>query len=440
VNAPSTRSPVKVSISNFQSIENLNIEIDGFTCITGKSNIGKSAIIRAIFRSAVNKPVTGAVRSGAKFCTVEIESAGWGYRWEKGERGVNRYVIPGKAEVLDKVGQSQVAEIEDMGFGSIQVGDKKLYPWYASQFDPIFLMGESGPAVTSFLSSVAGLDRIQDSIVYASRMKRSSMEAAKAREGTAASVRAKEAKLSAVDDLESLHSDIEDQVSSILEYEEKITRMSDVSRAMAEARAVLTSLEPASGVKVPKDVLSEPMRRMAAMSRHSRAMMAAALRIVPIRAVSEVSLPESPKEDLERLHKLRRVSSIGPIQASVRRLDEVSETRIPEMNPAMSQALRLSRLRSVFSRLEKAAERVRSIPAVMPDLESPSYPDKLRKAISMRDQIRTATAEIGALEGKLTNVDDEIVELRVELAKIPSCPTCGRVTTHIPHVRDQGLG
>lgn len=40
--------PVKVSIKNFQSVSDIEFEIHGFTCITGPTNIGKSAIIRAI--------------------------------------------------------------------------------------------------------------------------------------------------------------------------------------------------------------------------------------------------------------------------------------------------------------------------------------------------------------------------------------------------------
>jgi len=40
--------PVKIRIKNFQSIEDLEIEVRGFTAITGKTNIGKSAIMRAI--------------------------------------------------------------------------------------------------------------------------------------------------------------------------------------------------------------------------------------------------------------------------------------------------------------------------------------------------------------------------------------------------------
>lgn len=427
----SARSPVRVRITDFQSIEDVSIDIDGFTCITGKSNIGKSAIIRAIFRSAVNKPVTGAVRNGAKFCTVEIGSAGWGYRWEKGERGVNRYVIPGKAEPLDKVGQSQVSEVESMGFGSVEVGDKKLYPWYANQFDPIFLMDESGPSVTSFLSSVAGLDRLQDSIVYASRCKRAATEGAKAREGSAAAVRAKEAKMSHIADLETLQKDIEDQATSISTYEERLSRMTNVSRAVSRARDVLSVLEPASGVRLPKERLSEPVGSLVSMARHSRAMNAAAKRIVPIRAVSEATVPESPKRDLERFQKLIRASAIGPLRKALERLERASGTEVPDGKGLAGDASRLSRLRDMLGRLEAAAERIRSTPETIDVPDPPSGHGSLKRAGSLLESIRAATADVDRLEQSLSSTEESLTQVRDELSKIPSCPTCGRVTRHV---------
>lgn len=426
----SERSPVHVRITNFQSIEDVSIDIDGFTCITGKSNIGKSAIIRAIFRSAVNKPVTGAVRNGAKFCTVDIGSAGWGYRWEKGERGVNRYVIPGKAEPLDKVGQAQVAEVEAMGFGSVEVGDKRLYPWYANQFDPIFLMDESGPSVTSFLSNVAGLDRIQDSIVYASRCKRASSESAKAREGSAALIRAKEAKLANAGAAEALQGDIEEQMVSISEYEAKISRMVGVSRSMLRAREVLTAIEPASGAKVPKDKLSEPVKVLTSMVRHSQAMNAAAKRIVPIRAVSEASIPDPPKGDVERLRKLVRASSIKPLRQLVDALEEASTVQVPDGQGVSSDALRLIKLRDMLTRLNAAADMVRAAPSSVSVPDPPGKCQGLRDAVRLRDGIREARSQVEQLEDQLRSMEQTLNQAKDELSKIPSCPTCGRVALH----------
>ena len=166
-------NPIEVRIQNFQSIKDVSFRIHGFTTITGKTNIGKSAIVRAIAKSILNAPVTNMVRHGEKFCEVELHSEGWGFRWQKAEKGVNRYYIDGKENPLDSVGRGQVQEIADFGFGSIKIGESKyLYPWYASQFDPIFLLNQSGPAITDFISEVSRLDILQNGIVICNKKKK----------------------------------------------------------------------------------------------------------------------------------------------------------------------------------------------------------------------------------------------------------------------------
>ena len=121
--------PVNVVINNFQSIDHLDMEICGFTAISGSTNAGKSAIVRAISSAILNNPVGGMVRKGASFCSVELSSEDWGFKWEKNDKGVNRAWIRGKDTPLDKLGQIQVPEITQMGFSSIEVGDDEIQPW-----------------------------------------------------------------------------------------------------------------------------------------------------------------------------------------------------------------------------------------------------------------------------------------------------------------------
>ena len=45
----------KVNIKNYQSIKDVSFEVDGFTVIIGKNNIGKSAIIRALEAPLANQ-------------------------------------------------------------------------------------------------------------------------------------------------------------------------------------------------------------------------------------------------------------------------------------------------------------------------------------------------------------------------------------------------
>ena len=169
--------PISVNISNFQSIENVDIEIYGFTCITGKSNIGKSAVIRSISSALKNSSVVGMVRKDEKFCSVSINTNGLDLKWEKGEKYSGRYELNGKK--YEKIGQSQLKELVDLGYGSIKIGSKDVFPWHASQFDPIFLLNDSGPAVTEFISEISRLNILQNSITISLRRKKRSLDKVK---------------------------------------------------------------------------------------------------------------------------------------------------------------------------------------------------------------------------------------------------------------------
>ena len=124
--------PVKVRIRNYQSLEDVEFEVAGFTCISGPTNIGKSAIVRAISGALLNAPAIKAVRKGKKFCTVELDGGDWSLKWEK-SKTVSRVWIPADAEKpLTAVGRGQLDEVAAFGFQSIDVGRDKVQPWFAS--------------------------------------------------------------------------------------------------------------------------------------------------------------------------------------------------------------------------------------------------------------------------------------------------------------------
>ncbi len=214
--------PIWIKITNFQSIDSLEFEIRGFTCITGKSNVGKSAIVRAIKGSLLNDPVTSSLRKGTKFCTVIQKSEDWSLRWEKGS-GVSRYFIPFDADQpLDKVGAGQIEPIAKMGFQAIEVGRKASRPWLAKQFESLFLLNESGASVTDFISEVSRLQVLQDAISISNKSKKKANEELKVRSSDLVGLRERVQKVEGVANLEKVSREIEQQAESIRDYEKKI--------------------------------------------------------------------------------------------------------------------------------------------------------------------------------------------------------------------------
>lgn len=111
---------MRLTIRNFQKHRKLVMELPpGVTSITGDTDRGKSAILRALIWVLTNQP-SGAkfISHGEKGASVTLE---WGDNWLKRSRGaggINKYVLNGKTFVAfgEKVPEeiSQLLNITDL--------------------------------------------------------------------------------------------------------------------------------------------------------------------------------------------------------------------------------------------------------------------------------------------------------------------------------------
>jgi hypothetical protein len=383
----STLHPVQIRIQNFQSIDKLEFEVRGFTCITGKTNIGKSAIMRAISRSLLNDPVTGMVRKGAKYASVEMSSAGWGYLWEKGEKDVNRYEIDGKR--YDKTGQNQLPEIEAMGFRSIRIGDDDLEPWWATQTRPMFLLDKSGPQITNFISEVSRLQVYQNAIVLAARMKRKCTDESRAKSEELGRVQERMNRLSGLESVERLESEIEDQIASLQEYAQRAMTLEQLHKDLERTAGFLRRTLPLSElrVKVNMEEVEAAVSKCVRLARKKFQMDRTAQKIIAFRALDSVKVPQLPEKEV----------------ADVRRLYSLS--------------VRITRKRAVADRLE-------DLPAV------PSVPEldlqRLRKLVACADRIRELGKAVEESEASIQAMEAASKKLEKKMAAIQVCPECGQ--------------
>ncbi len=154
-----------VKISNFQSHKNTFIDFAGSGCltvITGPSDSGKSAVIRAIRWLCYNTP------QGSDFITVGEDKCSVAITFEDGttvERirtrgGVNRYTVNG--EVFEGFGTSVPLEVQQAtGIKKLQIGDMNFLLNLSEQLDGPFL-GKSvpGSARAKVLGKLAGTEEI----------------------------------------------------------------------------------------------------------------------------------------------------------------------------------------------------------------------------------------------------------------------------------------
>lgn len=199
-----------VEVRNFQSIEQVSIRIEGFTALVGKSNIGKSALVRAIKYALTNELGTDFVRherstcarmqKGAKTCkcfaSVHLRQDGFDLLWEKGD-SKNCYTFNGTR--YDKPGQGMPDFLANAGLAPVKIGGEPLTLQVADQFYPIFLLDQTGPAAAESIADVARLDKISLAMKNVDKDRRENQATLKVREKDVAALKVK---LSQYDGLE----------------------------------------------------------------------------------------------------------------------------------------------------------------------------------------------------------------------------------------------
>ena len=148
----------KLKLKDFQSHKNTEFNFGpGLNVIVAASGFGKTATFRALYYLFKNKPtnVKFQRRPDAKSFTIEAELDGHTYIRKKGEK-VNEYSLDNKKwedigttipqEVLD------TSNIQPIAFNEDTVFDVQ----FSRQFDPHFLLFESGSTKSKFLNRLSG--------------------------------------------------------------------------------------------------------------------------------------------------------------------------------------------------------------------------------------------------------------------------------------------
>jgi len=182
---------ISVEVCNFQSIERVSFQIDGFTALVGRSNIGKSALIRAIRCALTGAPVAAFVRHGRscarklkkqKTCkchvSVHLQSVDFDLLWEKGD-SINRYVFNGAEYPAAERG---MPDFLIATFNEVKVGDKNVLLQVSDQFNPIFLLDQSPGVVADVLSDMAKLDQVNLAMRMVEKDRREATATRKVRE------------------------------------------------------------------------------------------------------------------------------------------------------------------------------------------------------------------------------------------------------------------
>jgi len=360
----------KVTLTNFQSHKHLELDLRKFTTLTGGSNGGKTAVLRAVIALVRNDSANDYVRYGQKYLTVKLEfEDGNIVEWIKGS-GENKYNLTtpdGKTQLFDKVGAEapdEVKEVLKLGPVAIKASDKE-YVNFHSQLEAPFVISSTPGNVAKLFGELTSASSLYTAVNEGNK----GVRATNALKSTRVEdiEKAKRA-------LEDFHA-LDDQLGQLVIADEAILEAKKLEQGISEVNTLIDDIRELSR---DHSVIHASMEKLS--------------------GVEEVSL-----DDLEAVE-----SQITAISSAVERLSTIStlEKRgtdgIEYLKDALSQDIsNLYHLESVVAGLDTSIKNYKKIDSGVDDLEG---------------LISTTSADILSM---MTQID-ELLE------SVESCPQCGQ--------------
>jgi DNA repair ATPase RecN len=436
---------IEIEVKGFQSIDHTRVEVTGFTALVGRSNVGKSAIVRAVKAALTNTPGNWFVRHGAtcarivkgtKGCkcqsSVHIRMPGLDLLWEKGD-AITSYTVNGK--VLTALERGVPDFMSSFGLSPTRIGDSPVLLQIAEQFAPLFLMRESGASVANVLSDVARLDAVNEAVKLAEKDRREAVTLRKTREKDVQELTEKVAGYNGLDDLDALTSRVEVSLEMINATElRKATTVSYIE-SLSTFETALRGLIAICGTTIPSsdDLRASYEKLSTATSLNDRYQdQARTLKI--LRGMESI-----PSVDPTKMHDLAgsadnitemlwRLQELVPILKAGKALEGLPELK----------SERLEKKLSAFTSVGSWFERTGSLQELVGEVEIASgvkLPEasRLTSLVGKNAQAGAMAQRLAAIEDTITDLKMEIDKLDVEAATLQQevdamgvCPTCAR--------------
>lgn len=174
----------RLEIRNWQSLVKVDLDLGQFTVIVGESSCGKTALMRAIKALASNVRGSSSITVGAKATAITARTANHVVTLQRSTTDGGRYVITdvqtGKDDTYTKLaGAVPPAVTAALGIAPAVNG---LSLNVAGQFEPPYLLRESGAAIARLLGDLTNVSTILRAVQEANRRKNAELASLRLRE------------------------------------------------------------------------------------------------------------------------------------------------------------------------------------------------------------------------------------------------------------------
>jgi len=386
----------KIHIKDFQSIGNIDFEVDGFTVVVGKNNIGKSAIIRAVDSVLTNRAGKEYIRKGRRQMEVKIQRDGLSIDWKKGDK--TTYKV-NNAEFSALAGSIPKPMI-DAGFDKMEIEDKKVSPLIASQFNPLFLLDKSGSVVTQVLSNLYNIDTLSEADNLCQKELKNNKSLLKTREI----------------DLKTL----QDKLENFKDFESLKKRVAEIVETEKVCNKMQTDINLLIGYEDQLGTLQESVKRLSAIT-----LVKIPDSISCEKAYSDISWLEIKETELRIL------------ATAVKKLQGIKKIELPEINEiekACQEFEQLEKWEKLFNQLSAEIKEQEKILNSFNLGELVALMEKISKVWEEFEKVSslyksfydTATAT-KIVRDELKTVTEDLEKAEKEKAAIKVCPMCERL-------------
>lgn len=260
-------SLTKISIRNFQSLRQVDLELGLFTVIVGPSSSGKSALIRAFKALASNVRGSGFITRGQSTMAITGHTETRAVTLVRTERSGSYQILDGAGGLhtfTKLAGEVPPQVTQALGIEPVPATGTNVN--FASQFDKPYLLDESGAVIARELGELTNVNQVFEAVRAANRIRSAAASKLKTRKEDLEQVKTKLKGFQSLSgDLRALEA-IESDDADRRELEKRISRL---STAIKTVRVAQRALDKAANLPDVPDArpLADVHRRYQALAR-----------------------------------------------------------------------------------------------------------------------------------------------------------------------------
>ena len=386
----------EITIKNFQSVKSVDLVVDGFTVIVGRNNIGKSAIIRAVDAALTNRVGNDFIRDGEKSTEITIKREGLDLEWKKGIK--TSYKING--ESFTALNRDIPQPLVEAGFGRMELGDKRVSPLVAHQFDPLFLINKGGSVITEVLAGIYDLDSLSNADDMCQKDLKAQKSILKTRDADLVDLQGKLEKYKDFGQLKENVKALVEQDKAGQSLQDEIALLTDYEVELEALTRSISVLKGFKGVIVPDISECEKLvEENAWLEERSQELHILGTSIKKLRGIEKVEIPEI---DLDAMvQDVTQFIAWNEQLLSNTEVVKVYESTLDEIGPEIAE-------------LEKAISQSEIYSKAF--IEVSQFEEEFMKIANLAKSTR----------GELKTVTEDLDKVKKEQAEIKVCPLCER--------------